>query len=304
MRHRTLYFDDMGDGRGEIGWPEETEGRADDADTAWPGEPPDLGVDLEELEDAARDISAAKDEPEWMLRHRLDSLERFPDLPMPDWLGQPDLGPVDVGEVIPYVRPDVEPPTEGDGEDGDEDAVRSWRDLPESFRETYERLGIPEAERDALAGTGAQADSESIYHAIQDRYADEGVIFCSMEAAVREHPDLVREYFMTAVTPDAHRFAALHGALWSGGSFVYVPENVTVDLPVHAYFWMGQPGSGQFAHKVIVAERGAEVHYIEGCSAPRFKPSTSTPARSRCSWARTPGSSTRRSRTGRAPPTP
>ncbi|HKL30541.1 MAG TPA: Fe-S cluster assembly protein SufB [Natrialbaceae archaeon] len=258
----------MGDGKRGAEWPAGTEQKTDDADTAWPGEPPDLGVDLAELEAAAREISAAKDEPEWMLHHRLDSLERFPDLPMPDWPGQPDLGPVDLGKVIPYVRPDVEPPTEGDGEG--EDAGRSWRDLPESFRETYERLGIPDAERDALAGTGAQADSESIYHAIQERYADEGVIFCSMEAAVREHPDLVREYFMTAVTPDAHRFAALHGALWSGGSFVYVPENVTVDLPVHAYFWMGQPGSGQFAHKVIVAEKGAEVHYIEGCSAPRF----------------------------------
>ncbi|MFW6376785.1 MAG: Fe-S cluster assembly protein SufB [archaeon] len=257
----------MGNGKRGAEWPEETERSFESTGNAWPDGPPDLGVDLDELEAAVREISEAKGEPEWMLRHRLDALEQFHDLPMPDWPGQPDLGPVDVGAVIPHVRPDVETSVEGDEDEG---TIRSWRDLPQSFRETYERLGIPEAERDVLAGTGAQADSESVYHTIRERYADEGVIFCSMEEAVREHPDLVREYFMTAVTPDAHRFAALHGALWSGGSFVYVPENVTVDLPVHAYFWMGQPGSGQFAHKVIVAEKGAEVHYIEGCSAPRF----------------------------------
>src|SRR6056297_3353819 len=213
-------------------------------------------------EETIRAISADKDEPEWMLDRRLRALEQYKKMPMPtDWPGQPDLSELDVEEIVPYIRPDIE--TRG----GEE----SWEDLPEEIRDTFDKLGIPEAERNALSGVGAQYESEIVYQNMQEQWEKKGVIFMDMDRAVQEHPDIVKEYFMTkAVPPSDNKFAALHGAVWSGGSFVYIPEGVSVEMPVQAYFRMNSEGMGQFEHTLIVAEEAAEVHYIEGCSAPKY----------------------------------
>ncbi|WP_101297952.1 Fe-S cluster assembly protein SufB [Halegenticoccus soli] len=213
-------------------------------------------------EETIRVISADKGEPEWMLKRRLRALRMFDAMPMPSgWPGQPDLSEVDVNEIVPYIRPDVE--TRG--------GVRDWNELPEEIRDTFDKLGIPEAERNALSGVGAQYESEIVYQNMQEQWEEQGVIFCNMDEAVQEHPDIVKEYFMTkCVPPSDNKFAALHGAIWSGGSFVYVPEGITVEMPVQAYFRMNSEGMGQFEHTLIVAEKGSEVHYIEGCSAPKY----------------------------------
>ncbi|ELZ82936.1 ABC-type transport system involved in Fe-S cluster assembly, permease protein I [Haloferax elongans ATCC BAA-1513] len=212
--------------------------------------------------ETVRVISEDKGEPEWMLERRLRALEQFQKMPMPSgWPGQPDLSEVDVNAIIPYIRPDVE--TRG--------GVRDWRDLPDDIKDTFDKLGIPEAEKNALSGVGAQYESEIVYQNMREQWEEKGVIFMDMDKAVREHPDIVEEYFMTkCVPPSDNKFAALHGAIWSGGSFVYVPEGVTVDMPVQAYFRMNSAGMGQFEHTLIVAEKGSEVHYIEGCSAPKY----------------------------------
>jgi Fe-S cluster assembly protein SufB len=213
-------------------------------------------------EETIRVISEDKGEPEWMLKRRLRALKQFHEMPMPtDWPGQPDLSEVDVNEIVPYIRPDVE--TRG--------GVDDWTDLPEEIKDTFDKLGIPEAEKNALSGVGAQYESEVVYQNMQERWEEKGVIFMNMDEAVQEHPDIVREHFMTqCVPPSDNKFAALHGAIWSGGSFVYVPEDVTVEMPVQAYFRMNTEGMGQFEHTLIVAEPGSEVHYIEGCSAPQY----------------------------------
>jgi len=213
-------------------------------------------------EETVRLISEEKDEPEWMLDRRLRSLEVYHELPMPtDWPGQPDLSAVDVDEIVPYLRPDVEP----------EDSVDDWDELPEDIRDTFDKLGIPEAEKEALSGAGAQYESEVVYQNVRDRLAEKGVVFCDTGEAVQEYPELVREHFMTeCVPPTDNKFAALHGAVWSGGSFVYIPEGVTVEMPLQAYFRMNSEGMGQFEHKIIIAEPGSEVHLIEGCSAPHY----------------------------------
>ncbi|MFC4358793.1 Fe-S cluster assembly protein SufB [Halobium salinum] len=213
-------------------------------------------------EETIRLISEDKDEPEWMLKRRLKALEQFQAMPMPtDWPGQPDLSEVDVNEIVPYIRPDIE--TRGGAE--------SWEDLPEDIRDTFDKLGIPEAEQQALSGVGAQYESEIVYQNMQEQWEEKGVVFMDMDKALREHEDLVREYFMTkCVPPSDNKFAALHGAIWSGGSFLYVPEDVTVEMPVQAYFRMNSEGMGQFEHTLIIAEEGSEVHYIEGCSAPQY----------------------------------
>ncbi|MFB6202450.1 MAG: Fe-S cluster assembly protein SufB, partial [Halorhabdus sp.] len=213
-------------------------------------------------ERTVRLISAEKDEPEWMLERRLSALEQYREMPMPtDWPGQPDLSDVDVDEIVPYLRPDLET----------EDSVDSWEDLPENIQDTFERLGIPEAEKDALSGAGAQYESEVVYQNMQEELEEKGVVFCDMDEAVQEHPELVRKHFMTkCVPPSDNKFAALHGAVWSGGSFVYVPEGVTVEMPLQAYFRMNAEGMGQFEHKIIIAEPDSEVHLIEGCSAPHY----------------------------------
>jgi len=213
-------------------------------------------------EETIRLISEDKDEPDWMLQRRLRALEQYHELPMPtDWPGQPDLSELDIEEIVPYIRPDVDK----------REGVDDWDELPENIQDTFEQLGIPEAERNALSGVGAQYESEVVYQNMQEQWEEKGVIFCNMDEAVREHEDLVREYFMTrCVPPSDNKFAALHGAVWSGGSFVYVPEDVTVEMPVQAYFRMNSEGMGQFEHTLIIAEEGSEVHYIEGCSAPKY----------------------------------
>src|SRR6056297_2465171 len=213
-------------------------------------------------EETVRVISEDKDEPEWMLERRLRALEQFQEMPMPtDWPGQPDLSEVDVDEIVPYIRPDVDVRA----------GVDDWTELPDDIKDTFDKLGIPEAEKNALSGVGAQYESEVVYQNIQERWEEKGVIFCNMDEAVQEHEDIVREHFMTkCVPPSDNKFAALHGAIWSGGSFVYVPEDVTVEMPVQAYFRMNSEGMGQFEHTLIIAEKGSEVHYIEGCSAPKY----------------------------------
>jgi Fe-S cluster assembly protein SufB len=213
-------------------------------------------------EETIRVISEDKGEPEWMLKRRLRALEQFQEMPMPtDWPGQPDLSEVDVNEIIPYIRPDVET----------RESVDDWTDLPDDIKDTFDKLGIPEAEKNALSGVGAQYESEVVYQNMQEQWEEKGVIFCNMDEALREHEDLVREHFMTkCVPPSDNKFAALHGAIWSGGSFVYVPEDTTVNMPVQAYFRMNSEGMGQFEHTLIIAEENSEVHYIEGCSAPKY----------------------------------
>ena len=213
-------------------------------------------------EETIRVISEDKGEPEWMLNRRLRALEQFQEMPMPtDWPGQPDLSEVDVNEIIPYIRPDVET----------RESVDDWTDLPDDIKDTFDKLGIPEAEKNALSGVGAQYESEVVYQNMQEQWEEKGVIFCNMDEALREHEELVREHFMTkCVPPSDNKFAALHGAIWSGGSFVYIPEDTTVEMPVQAYFRMNSEGMGQFEHTLIIAEEGSEVHYIEGCSAPKY----------------------------------
>ena len=213
-------------------------------------------------EETVRVISEDKGEPEWMLNRRLRALKQFQKMPMPtDWPGQPDLSEVDVAEIVPYIRPDVYVRA----------GVDDWTELPDDIKDTFDKLGIPEAEKNALSGVGAQYESEVVYQNMQERWEEKGVIFCNMDEAVQEHEEIVKEHFMTkCVPPSDNKFAALHGAVWSGGSFVYVPEDVTVEMPVQAYFRMNSEGMGQFEHTLIVAEDGAEVHYIEGCSAPKY----------------------------------
>jgi Fe-S cluster assembly protein SufB len=213
-------------------------------------------------EETIRLISEDKDEPEWMLERRLRALRQFHAMPMPtDWPGQPDLSEVDIEEIVPYIRPDID--VRG--------GVDNWEELPKEIKDTFDKLGIPEAEKNALSGVGAQYESEVVYQNMQEQWQEKGVIFCDMDKAVREYPEIVEEYFMTkCVPPSDNKFAALHGAIWSGGSFVYVPEDVTVEMPLQAYFRMNSEGMGQFEHTLIIAEENSEVHYIEGCSAPKY----------------------------------
>jgi len=205
-------------------------------------------------EETIRVISEDKNEPDWMLQRRLRALKQFQAMPMPtDWPEAPDLSEIDIDEIVPYIRPDID--VRG--------GVDDWTDLPDDIKDTFDKLGIPEAEKNALSGVGAQYESEIVYQNMQERWEDKGVVFCDM--------DLVKEYFMTkAVPPSDNKFAALHGAIWSGGSFVYVPEDTTVEMPIQAYFRMNSEGMGQFEHTLIIAEAGSEVHYIEGCSAPKY----------------------------------
>ncbi|APW99347.1 Fe-S cluster assembly protein SufB [Halobiforma lacisalsi AJ5] len=213
-------------------------------------------------EEIIRMISEDKDEPDWMLERRLRALKQYQNMPMPtDWPGQPDLSGLDIEEIVPYIRPDVDK----------REGVDDWDELPDEIQDTFDKLGIPEAEKKALSGVGAQYESEVVYQNMQEQWEEKGVVFMNMDEAVQEHPDLVKEHFMTTcVPPSDNKFAALHGAVWSGGSFVYVPEDVTVEMPVQAYFRMNSEGMGQFEHTLIIAEPGSEVHYIEGCSAPKY----------------------------------
>jgi len=206
-------------------------------------------------EDLIRQISTNKDDPEWMLRKRLESFEIFGRSREPGFgVG---VGDLDLSSIVAYLKP-------GSGRN------RSWEEVPKEIRETFEKLGIPEAERNSLAGVGAQYDSEVVYQNIKKNLEELGIIFLDMETAVKKYPEYVEKYFMKAVTPSDHKYAALHGAVWSGGSFVYVPKNVAVPLPLQAYFRMNMASSGQFEHTLIIADEGSNLQFIEGCSAPRF----------------------------------
>ena len=205
-----------------------------------------------------REISDVKGEPEWMLKKRLDSFAIFKQKPMPSF--GPDLSRLDLDALTAFVRPK-----------GKDAAPTSWKDVPPDIRKTFDVLGVPEAERKFLSGASAQYDSEVLYKSLRKNILELGVIFTDMDSAVKEYPELVKRYFMTRCVPAKdNKFSALHGAFWSGGSFVYVPQGVKVPQPLQIYFMMNYPGFGQMEHTLIVAEQGASVQYIEGCSAPHY----------------------------------
>jgi Fe-S cluster assembly protein SufB len=201
------------------------------------------------------EISQIKGEPEWMLKYRLKAFEHFKKRPTPTW--GPDLSDLDLDDIYYYVKPTEKEET-------------SWDDIPESIKNTFERLGIPEAEQKFLAGVGAQYESEMIYHSIHEQLAEQGVIFKSIENGLREHPELFREYFGKVIPFTDNKYAALNSAVWSGGSFVYIPPGLKVDLPLQAYFRMNVANIGQFERSLIIADEGSQVHYVEGCTAPQY----------------------------------
>ncbi|MDD5623818.1 MAG: Fe-S cluster assembly protein SufB [Candidatus Peribacteraceae bacterium] len=214
-----------------------------------------VGAERGLSEELIRRISGQKGEPKWMLQHRLQSFRVFQRMPLPAW--GPDLSALPLDDIIYYAHPGVE-------------ETEDWGEVPEEIRRVYDRLGIPEAERKVLAGVGAQYESEVIYHRLKEQWKAQGVIFLDLDDALRLHPALVQRFFMKCVPPTDHKFAALHGAVWSGGTFLYVPAGVTVTEPLQAYFRMNARNMGQFEHTLIVVEEGAQVHYIEGCSAPKY----------------------------------
>ncbi|OPZ97595.1 MAG: FeS cluster assembly protein SufB [Bacteroidetes bacterium ADurb.Bin416] len=209
------------------------------------------GLDREVVEQ----ISHMKGEPQWMLEFRLKALAHFQQRPMPNWGA--DITGLDLDDIYYYVRPM-------------DAAGKSWDDVPDTIKQTFDRLGIPEAERKFLAGVGAQYESEMVYHSIQEHLEKQGVIFLSIEDGLRQHPELFREYFGTVVPIEDNKFAALNSAVWSGGSFVYVPKGVKVELPLQAYFRLNVANIGQFERSLIIADEGAQVHYVEGCTAPTY----------------------------------
>ena len=200
-------------------------------------------------------ISEYKDEPQWMRDFRLKALEHFYARPTPKWGG--NLGQIDFDDIHYFVR-------------ASEKNSRDWSEVPEDIKNTFDRLGIPEAERKFLSGVGAQYESEVVYHQVNEKLEAQGVIFTDMDTALREHEDLVREYWATIIPPNDNKLAALNSAVWSGGSFVYVPAGVKVEMPLQAYFRINTENMGQFERTLIIAEEGADVHYIEGCTAPVY----------------------------------
>jgi Fe-S cluster assembly protein SufB len=200
-------------------------------------------------------ISEYKDEPQWMREFRLKALQHFLDRPTPAWGG--NLAQIDWDDIHYFVR-------------ASEKNSRSWDEVPEDIKNTFDRLGIPEAERKFLSGVGAQYESEVVYHQVNEKLEEQGVIFTDMDTALREHEDLVREYWATVIPPNDNKLAALNSAVWSGGSFVYVPAGVKVEMPLQAYFRINTENMGQFERTLIIAEEGADVHYIEGCTAPVY----------------------------------
>jgi Fe-S cluster assembly protein SufB len=205
--------------------------------------------------DVVRKISEMKSEPEWMLNFRLKALDHFMKRPMPKW--GPDLSELDLEDIYYYVRPA-------------EASEKNWDDVPETIRNTFDKLGIPEAEQKFLAGVGAQYESEMVYHSIQEHLSKQGVIFLSIEDGLKEYPELFKEHFGTVIPIEDNKFAALNSAVWSGGSFVYVPKGVTVELPLQAYFRLNVANIGQFERSLIIADEGSRVHYVEGCTAPQY----------------------------------
>ncbi len=207
--------------------------------------------------DIVCEISAKKDEPAWMLEHRLHSLEIYRQTSMGDW--GPGIEGLDMDNIVTYVKPNT-------------DQKSDWESLPDDVKNTFERLGIPQAERSYLAGVGAQYDSELVYHNMQDTAAKMGIVYSGIEEALHDErfEPLIREKFMTLIPPTDHKFAALHGAVWSGGSFVYVPAGTRLDFPLQSYFRLNAKGAGQFEHTLIIVEDDADLHFIEGCSAPKY----------------------------------
>src|SRR2546421_689916 len=200
-------------------------------------------------------ISEMKKEPEWMLKFRLRAYDHFVKRPMPAWGG--DLAHIDFNDIYYYLRPT-------------DKVEKSWDDVPDKIKKTFDRLGIPEAEKKFLAGVGAQYESEVVYHSLLKHLEDKGVIFCDTDTAVKLHPELVKKYFGTIIPPEDNKLAALNSAVWSGGSFIYVPEGVKVDLPLQAYFRINAANMGQFERTLIIADNYADVQYIEGCTAPVY----------------------------------
>jgi len=209
------------------------------------------GLDRE----VVKQISEMKGEPEWMLEFRLKALEHFEKRPMPNWGA--DLSGLDLDNTFFYVKPS-------------EAESKTWDDVPDTIKNTFDKLGIPEAERKFLAGVGAQYESEMVYHSIQEHLEKQGVIFVSIEDGLRRYPEIFRQYFGTVIPIEDNKFAALNSAVWSGGSFVYVPKGVKVDLPLQAYFRLNVANIGQFERSLIIADEGAQVHYVEGCTAPLY----------------------------------
>ena len=208
-------------------------------------------------EEVVREISAHKEEPEWMLDSRLKALKVYESKPMPTWGGnRSELDQV-LDEIYFYVRPQ-------------DRMEHSWEDVPEEIKDTFEKLGIPEAERKVLAGVGAQYESEMVYHSLREEWAKQGVIFDSIEDGLKNHPDLFREYFGTVIPTQDNKFSAMNAAVWSGGSFVYIPPGVHLETPLQAYFRVNQERMGQFERTLIICDEGASAHYIEGCTAPVY----------------------------------
>ena len=199
-------------------------------------------------------ISDMKNEPQWMRDFRLKSLEIFNSKPMPKWGGSVDL---DFNDIFYYIKP-----SDRQG--------RSWDEVPDDIKRTFDKLGIPEAEKKFLSGVKAQYESEVVYGSLREDLARQGVIFTDTDSAVREHPDLVREYFATIIPPTDNKFAALNSAVWSGGSFIYVPKGVKIDFPLQAYFRINAENMGQFERTLIIVDEGAQIHYVEGCTAPMY----------------------------------
>ncbi len=205
--------------------------------------------------DVVRAISKHKDEPEWMRDFRLRSLEMFQKKPMPNWGG--DLSDINFDEIFYYAKPS-------------EKKWKSWEEVPEDIKETFDRIGIPEAERKFLAGVGAQYDSEMVYHNLRENLSEQGVVFSDPETGLRDHPELFKKYFGTVIPYTDNKFAALNSSVWSGGSFVYIPPGVKVDIPLQAYFRINSENFGQFERTLIIADKDSFVHYVEGCTAPIY----------------------------------
>ena len=201
-------------------------------------------------------ISKEKNDPAWMQQFRLQSLQIYNSLQVPNW--GPDIEDLDMDNIVTYVRPKSK-------------MSAKWSEVPKDIKDTFERLGIPQAEQKSLAGVGAQYDSELVYHNVRAEVAAQGVVYTDLESAMHgDYAEMIRTHFMHLVKPQEHKFAALHGAVWSGGSFVYVPKGVSVTIPLQSYFRLNAPGAGQFEHTLIIVDEGAYLHFIEGCSAPKY----------------------------------
>ena len=212
---------------------------------------PKRGLD----EAIVQEMSWMKGEPQWMLDYRLKSLRAFEKRPMPSWGG--DMSEIYFNDIFYYIKPT-------------DHQVDEWDELPDAIKNTYEKLGIPEAERKYLAGVTAQYESEVVFHRNREDLERQGVIFCDMDTALREYPEIVKQYFGTVIPRNDNKFSALNSSVWSGGSFIYVPPGVEVDMPLQAYFRINAENMGQFERTLIIADEGSKVHYIEGCSAPTY----------------------------------